>query len=189
MELDDLMMLDAKAGIGSAKAPDDDDIAGIAALAEQQIELEAAVMDLEKMLDIAKKKLTYLSEVTLPDAMSKVGMLQFRTKSGFDIKIEEAVYASIKEERSDEAFDWLRATNNDGIIKNDVVMSFGKGQDAQAAAAKKTLSDNGHTFVTKTHIHWQTLRAFVKKELASGTMFPEAFSITVKNITKITNNK
>ena len=52
--------------------------------------------------------------------------------------------------------------------KNDVVVSFGKGQDNEAGHVVGLLREQGFDPDTKTHIHASTLKAFVKERVENG---------------------
>jgi hypothetical protein len=53
------------------------------------------------------------------------------------------VHASIPLDRKEEAFQWLRAQGLDDIIKNDVTLTFGKGEDNLAGDVVGMLEDRG----------------------------------------------
>ena len=70
--------------------------------------------------------------------------------------------------RREEAYTWLRENNLDSIIKNDVTVSFGKGEDNIAGDVVGLLQEKGFDPKTKTHVHAQTLKAFVKERITEG---------------------
>jgi hypothetical protein len=78
------------------------------------------------------------------------------------------VHASIPSERKDEAFGWLRSEGLDDIIKNDVTISFGKGEDNVAGDLVGRLEAEGYVPSQKTYVHPSTLKAFVKERFESG---------------------
>jgi len=78
------------------------------------------------------------------------------------------VHASIPVARREEAFTWLREQGLDDIIKNDVICTFGKGQDNMAKDVVGILSERGFEPNTKTHVHPSTLKAFIKERVTDG---------------------
>ena len=74
----------------------------------------------------------------------------------------------LMDERREEAYTWLRENNLDSIIKNDVTVSFGKGEDNIAGDVVGLLQEKGFDPKTKTHVHAQTLKAFVKERITEG---------------------
>ena len=84
------------------------------------------------------------------------------------------------------AFDWLRQNNLDDIIKNDVVVSFGKGEDNVAGHCVGLLEEQGFTPETKTYVHPSTLKAFVKERIQSGKPIDlDMFGAFVSNVAEI----
>jgi hypothetical protein len=84
---------------------------------------------------------------------------------GATVKLKTFVSASIPAERKQEAYNWLRENALDDIIKNDIIVSFGRGQDNQAGDVMYDLEQKGFHPEQKTHIHAMTLKAFVKERV------------------------
>jgi hypothetical protein len=78
------------------------------------------------------------------------------------------VHASIPVANREEAFTWLRDRNLDDIIKNDVSVTFGRGEDNVAGVFMEEMRRNGLNPKQKTHIHAQTLKAFIKERITQG---------------------
>jgi hypothetical protein len=87
---------------------------------------------------------------------------------GLTVSRKMMVHASIPVDRKDEAFAWLREHNLDDIIKNDVTVSFGKGEDNIAGDVVGFLQERGFDPSTKTYVHPSTLKAFVKERVTDG---------------------
>ena len=56
----------------------------------------------------------------------------------------------------------------DDIIKNDVILSFSRGEDNVAGSLMGELEQRGFHPESKTHIHSMTLKAFVKERVEKG---------------------
>jgi hypothetical protein len=105
---------------------------------------------------------------------------------GLTVERRMVVSASIPVDRRDEAYTWLRENHLDDIIKNDVVLSFGKGQDNQAGDVVGLLKDRGFDPSTKTHVHPSTLKAFVKERITDGKPIDlDMFGAFVNNTAQI----
>jgi hypothetical protein len=87
---------------------------------------------------------------------------------GMTVERKMIVAASIPAANKDQAFDWLRSNGLDDVIKNDITVSFGKGEDNLAGDAVGILRDRGFDPKTKTHVHPSTLKAFVKERITDG---------------------
>lgn len=183
------------------KVPKDEDFKTISELANRQLLLEnnheqrivdtilacnPSVPELEDALRRKKEELSKLKEVDLPNAVESFGLSEFKLLDNSVVSIKEEVYAGITEENKKSAFEWLEATDNDGIIKNEVKCPFGKGQDAEAKQLVDLLAGQGFSFTNSRTIHPQTLKAFVKRQLEDGKPVPtDIFSIHIKKIAVI----
>jgi len=90
------------------------------------------------------------------------------TVEGNKVSLRQFVHARIAEDKRDEAFSWLRSIGEGDIIKNDVTVSFNTGQDNLAGAVIDDLRNQGLEPAQKTHVHPQTLKAWVKGRIESG---------------------
>ena len=84
------------------------------------------------------------------------------------VKLKPFVSASIPADRKQDAFNWLREHGLDDIIKNDIIVSFGRGQDNKAGDMMYDLEQKGFHPEQKTHIHSMTLKAFVRERVEKG---------------------
>ena len=87
---------------------------------------------------------------------------------GMSVERRMIVAASIPVANKDDAFAWLRTNGLDDIIKNDITVSFGKGEDNVAGDVVGMLQSKGFDPKTKTHVHPSTLKAFVKQRITDG---------------------
>ena len=58
--------------------------------------------------------------------MEEMGPDQKGTWNGVEVKLVQKIDARITEANKEAAFAWLRNNGHDGIIKNDVTMSFSR---------------------------------------------------------------
>jgi hypothetical protein len=190
------------------------DVAALQADAEEQATNQAARFDLSdlvkkgeeleelrKKLDVASKIVSSLSEEirvleteTLPDMLMALKLKDLTLASGAKISLFDVIGATITDENREDAHTWLRENGHGDIIKNNVTLTFGKGEDHAATLLIKHLLDlrkNGATkfgdLVQKEAVHPQTLKAFTKEQLASGKPFPgELFKLYTGQAVKIT---
>ena len=128
---------------------------------EQQIE------DAENHLKALKSEKHRLSVENIPQLMDEMGVERLDV-DGAVVERKMIVSASIPVARKEEAFAWLRDNGLDDIIKNDIIVSFGKGEDNVAGDVVGLLQDRGFDPKTKTHVHPSTLKAFVKERVEDG---------------------
>lgn len=150
----------------------DDDIAGIAALAKRAKELEKEVEDLEQVMKERKDQLRKLTEQSIPEALAQTGMKGFVMDDGSKIELKPFYSASISTARKAEAFQWLRDHGMDDIIKNTVSVRFGRGEDELCSRLLGLLGDQGYPAEQAEKIEPMTLKAWVKEQVERGNEFP-----------------
>jgi hypothetical protein len=183
--LSDLMSEDAEESVG-VPIPQDTDLEQIQFLVAEQVRLEEEVAEAEEALSDKKKQLASISRGKLPEALSKFNLSFLKTTDGRIVEVAQDIHAAITEANKADAMVFLRSSGNDDIIKNDVDLSFGKGQEAESQALQQLLKAAGYSFKVKEYVHPQTLKKFVKDLLEEGRSFPmELFSVFVEKVSKI----
>jgi len=117
-----------------------------------------------KSLKLQKHK---MSTEQIPAMMDEMGVQRLDVEN-LSVSLKPLINASIPQTRRDEAYQWLRDNGLDDIIKNDVIMSFGKGEDNMAGDIMYELEQRGMHPEKKTHIHSMTLKAFIRERVEKG---------------------
>ena len=133
---------------------------------------EAQVADLDRQLKDAKKELLKLTDEDLPASMAEMGLASFTLDDGSQIDVKPTYGASILVDNRPKAYEWLRDNGYDDIIKNNVSVSFGRGEDDLANAFKAVAEKEGYVPQQDTSIHAGTLKAFVRERIEAGDEFP-----------------
>lgn len=136
-------------------------------LVKQVTQLDKKIDDWEGQIKILKDQRKRITHDRIPGLMDEMGVEKIEVE-GASVSCKPVVHASIPVPRKEEAFAWLRENGLDGIIKNDVVVTFGKGEDNIAGNLIGQLQEKGFDPKTKTHIHASTLKAFVKERVTAG---------------------
>lgn len=156
----------------SVVAPTKDQLSTLSDLASVQVNLETSIFELEKKLSELKSQLKSVSEVSIPDYMQECGISEFKLTDGHKITVKPFYQGSISPENSEHAFEWLRKNNHDDLIKNNVSLTFGKGEDNLAEDLLIILGNLGYSPDHKKTVHPQTLKAFIREQVESGVDFP-----------------
>ena len=176
--------------LSSVNKVDQGGLTSLASLARKIQEEEKNIATLEETLKEAKKKLLKLTDEDMPAVMQEVGMNKFELDDGSTVEVKPTYGASILVDNRPQAYEWLRDNGYDDIIKNNVICSFGRGEDDKAAAFKAFAAKEGYVANQKTEIHSQTLRAFVKERVEAGDAFPmELFGAWVGQLAVIKRGK
>jgi len=129
--------------------------------------VENDIVAAEAHLKTLKQEKHKLSVENIPALMDEMGVERLDV-DGMTVERRMIVAASIPAANKDRAFDWLRDNGLDDIIKNDITVSFGKGEDNVAGDVVGLLQERGFNPTTKTHVHPSTLKAFVKERVTDG---------------------
>ena len=144
----------------------------VAELAKEIQNEEEYISCLEDDLKKAKKKLLKMTDEDLPALLQEVGINKFELDDGSTVEVKQTYGASILVDNRPQAYEWLRENGYDDIIKNNVICTFGRGEDDKASAFQAFAAKEGYAANQKTEIHPQTLRAFVKERVEAGEEFP-----------------
>ena len=145
----------------------------------------------EERLRKLKEQYRQLSEEDLPQKMAELGMQDMRFEDGSRITVDMFYATRINKNNRDAAHEWLRQQGHGDIIKNQVSVSFGKGEDDTALETMTLLEKEGLFPDQKESVHPSTLKAFVKERIESGdnAFTPDTqklFSVYQGKRTKIT---
>ena len=148
--------------------------------------LEDEIENAEESLSKLKEKARYISQIEVPQMMEEMHITKLKLKDGESVEIKKIYGASITPDNQEQAFTWLRNNGLGDIIKNDVTVTFGRGEDNKAQLYAVLARGQGYEPVQKIGVHPQTLKAVVRERLESGQEMPsDLFKTYAGNSTKI----
>jgi len=149
--------------------------------------LEDQVAASENHTKDLKEKAKQLSNFDIPKMMQEMNVTKLKLKDGASIEVTNFYSARIVPDKQEEAFNWLREHGLGDIIKNDVTVTFGMGEDNKATDYAVLARGQGYEPVQKVGVHTGTLKAVVRERTESGQDMPaDLFNPFVGNQTKIT---
>jgi len=158
----------------------DGELSLVSALANQQLELAKELEKLETAVKAKKEELRLTSEQELPDAMQAAGLTQIKLSTGENITISEFYNAHISKANQEIAYKWLLDNGHQDLIKNEVLLKFGREETAVVDETVAALKARGLAPEIRQSIHPSTLKAFVKEQLTTGNDIPtEPFGIYI----------
>jgi hypothetical protein len=174
----------------SQNLPSDHGLSKVSRLAEELIDKEEQVKEAEARLKILKEQARDVAERQLPDAMAEVGMAKFVLTDGSEVTVKPFYSAKIGDDKRDECFNWLQDHGHEALIKDEVSITFNKGEHERAEEFKSQLEQQGIEYKGKMGVHSQTLTAFVREQVESGAEFPlELFNVYIGQIAKVKRSK
>jgi hypothetical protein len=149
--------------------------------------LEDEIQNAEESVAKLKEKAKTLSQFEIPVMMEEIHITKLKLKDGESVEIKKIYGASIPPQHQEAAFTWLRNNGLGDIIKNDITVTFGRGEDNKASEYATLAQGQGFEPVQKIGVHPQTLKAVVRERLESGQEMPSDIIKTYAgNSTKIT---
>lgn len=187
-DFDELLQSDAE------NADKDVSLKDLQTKASEMVNLASEIAEMEAEIEEKKKQYREIEAVTLPDMMTGLGIKKFTLDDGSEITIKDVVQASLPSrgailkaqgderdaliDRNHRALDWMRANGGEAIIKNNISVDFGKGQDEIAEKFVDFCKEIGMEYDRSTTVHNASLTSYIKEKLASGANVPlDLFSV------------
>ena len=161
----------------------------IQSLADQVERLENLNQEIEKTekdLKQKKKDLEHISGEIIPTMMSEMGLSHLKLMDGSSVDVKPHYSANVTVANKEAAFNWLRNNGLGDIIKNEILVSFGRNEDNKAADYAALAQERGFQPTQKLKVEPMTLKALVRERIEAGKEMPtELFNVFVGNKTTI----
>lgn len=168
------------------EAPSTSGLQQLSDLIEKLAQAEALVDACEADLSQAKEASRVLSEQHIPELMASLGVERFRTKSGLDVSVSTNYQATPLVANRDACWDWLEINGHGALVKREVSVALGKGQDEEAQRLVDELSGRFGAVKQARKVEPQTLKAWAREQIENGNVFPqELFGVQVMAKAKI----
>ena len=152
--------------------------------------LEDEVKIMEENLKRKKEAADKISEEVIPEIMEQMKLKTLKLQDGSAIEVKEIYGASIPVANREDAYKWLRDNDLGDLIKNEITVSFGRGEDNKANDYASLAEKNGYQPSQKMKVEPMTLKALYRERVESNQDLPsEHFNLFKGNKTKITRNK
>lgn len=150
-------------------------------------DLEDEIFNAEESVKKLKEQAQILSQIEIPAMMQEMHITKLKLIDGESVEVKPFYSGTIIPEVQEQAFTWLRNNGLGDIIKNDITVTFGRGEDNKAAQYAVLARGQGFEPVQKVGVHSQTLKAVVRERIESGRDMPsDLFKTFAGNQTKIT---
>ncbi len=150
---------------------------------QQLKNLEDEITNAEDSVKKLKEKANVISQFEIPQMMEEMNIKKLKLTDGETVEVSNFYSASIVDQEL--AFQWLRENGRGDIIKNDITVTFGRGEDNKAAEYAVLAKGQGYEPVQKVGVHPQTLKGVVRECDESGIELPDCFKTYVGNRTNI----
>ena len=152
--------------------------------------LEDEVKNDEERLKLKKQKIDKISGVVIPEIMESMKLKTMKLADGSGIEVKEIYSATIPVPHKESAFNWLRENGLGDLIKNEVTVSFGRGEVNKASEYADLARGRGYQPMQKLKVEPMTLKALFRERSEKNLDLPsEHFNLFKGNKTKITRSK
>ena len=149
-----------------------DDLDGVSRLAQEAADLEQEIANVEQKLKDKKKALYKITDERLPEALEEMNLQKFTLTDGSEISVKPIYAASIPKDRRDEAFQWLRDHEFGDLVKNNVTVTFGRGEDDTAKDFIGFCGEQGFVPSQIEKVEPMTLKAWLRERVEEGDPIP-----------------
>ena len=181
-EINDMMLNDSKDLL------DNVEITTIAAECVKLKQKEDEIAALEEQLKNKKAEADDIGSRVIPELLAEQGLSEIKLSDGSKVSVRKEFRAMVPKDdlKGETALQWLRDQGLGDIIKNNVTVSFGKGEDNKAEQLLRLAADNGFEPQQKSDVAWNTLSALYQERIEAGLDMPsDSFSLWIKDKTKI----
>jgi len=156
--------------------------ADIAQTCNKLLETQKEIKMAEDKIKTLKETERNLSDNIIPNLMREAGLSLLKLTDGSQVEVKPYYQANITESFKERAHNWLRENGFGDLIKNNITLEFGKGQDEQAQSVIREAQEKGYNVKQKEGVHWATLRTFAREQIQEGKQVPnDMFGVYVAN--------
>ena len=150
---------------------------------------EDELVSLEEQVKNKKEEIDEISSRIIPELLAEQGLSAIKLADGSNVSVKKEFRCTLPKDevKREAAYKWLRDQGLGDIIKNNVFVTFGKGEDDKAKQLLDLAAENGYEPQQKSDVAWMTLTALFRERIESGLDMPsDVFSTWIKDKTKIT---
>ena len=142
--------------------------------------------NLEQDLKSVKEQADKISSEIIPNLLAEQGLSSLKLADGSAVEVKKSYSCTVKKDAIESAYTWLRENGLGDIIKNEVAVQFGKGEDNKAQELLDLAVREGYEPSQKQKVEPMTLKALYRERVEAGLDMPSQFFHTfVKDQTKI----
>ena len=150
--------------------------------------IEDEIAAIEEQLKKKKAEGDDISSRVIPELLAEQGLSEIKLADGSKVSVKKEFRCTLPkdEAKRQAAYNWLRDQGLGDIIKNNVFVTFGKGEDDKAKSLIDLAVENGYEPSQKSDVAWNTLTALYEERVKAGLDMPsDVFSLWIKDKTKI----
>lgn len=164
------------------------DLAGLQPIVNEAVTLARQIAELEEAIANYKTDYNTIVSKTLPSAMQKARMSEFKTDDGAYISMHQVVSGSLPKDtiKRETAIEWMEMNGAESLVKRKFSIQLQKGDDVTAARLRKGFASAGIDYFEDVNVHPQSLAAFARERLEKGEPVPvDTLGLYIADVAKI----
>ena len=157
------------------------------------LELQALEDDIaakEEELKKQKEQADKIASEIIPTMLAEQGLSSLKLADGSAVEVGKSYSCTVKKDNIESAYKWLRENGLGDLIKNEVSVTFGKGEDNKAEQLLDLAAQEGFEPQQKSKVEPMTLKALYRERVEAGLDMPsDSFNLWIKDQTKISRKK
>ena len=147
---------------------------------------EDQIANMEDQIKQIKEQADKISSEVIPNMLAEQGLSSLKLADGSAVEVKKSYSCTIKKDDVESAYQWLRENGLGDLIKNEVAVTFGKGEDNKAQQLLDLAEQEGYEPQQKSKVEPMTLKALFRERVEAGLDMPsQFFNIFIKDQTKI----
>ena len=147
---------------------------------------EEEIAELEEQIKKKREKADKISSEIIPNMLAEQGISSLKLADGSSVDVRKSYNCTVKKDEMESAYNWLRENQLGDIIKNEVSVQFGKGEDNKAEQLLNLAAQEGYEPSQRSKVEPMTLKALYRERVEAGLDMPsQFFNIFIKDQTKI----
>jgi len=148
------------------------DIQTLASFCQELAELENGISYLESQLKAHKEKADKISSEIIPNLLAEQGLSSLKLADGSGVEVKKTYSCTVKKDSVESAYTWLRNNGLGDLIKNEVAVQFGKGEDNKAEQLLNLAAEEGYEPTQKQKVEPMTLKRYTGSVLRPASICP-----------------
>ena len=164
------------------------DIESLSIHVEKLIELEQRIATSEEVTKDLKSQYDKISSEVIPNILAEQGFKSLKLADGSSLEVNKKYSCTLPKDpvKKEAAYKWLRDNGLGDLIKNEVAVTFGVGEDNKAEQLLNLAVSNGYEPQQKSKVEPMTLKALFRERIEAGLDMPsDLFHLFVKDETKL----
>ena len=135
--------------------------------------IQDEIKNLEAKLKDKKEDEKYFSSFVIPKLMEEMNLASLKLKDGSELSVKKIFSATIKADKKAEGIKWLRDNGLGDIVKNNITVTFGQGEDNKAVDYASLARERGYEPTQEEKVHHARLRVVMTEWKDKGHEVPE----------------